>query len=96
MILSEKYYLESISGLIYPIVYREKGKSKINSCPYCKQSHEHDSTTSGHRIPPCSKYLSGLSIIIDEKIIPIDRGYIIKEYGEEDKRNHNFHDVFHI
>jgi hypothetical protein len=85
----ENIYLESISGLDYPIVYRQKGKSKIISCPYCKKPHEHDESTLGHRVPPCSKYLPGLILIINKKTIPVDRGYIIKEYLENEKKNNH-------
>lgn len=77
--INENSFFEEHSGLIYPIAYRKKGQSKIDSCPYCKKSHEHDTTTLGHRTALCSKYFSGL-VIIKGKIIPVDRGYIIREY----------------
>jgi hypothetical protein len=80
MYINNNSELIFIGGTFYPVAKRRKGNSKIDICPYCEKPHEHDTRLAGHNMPPCSKIYYDLKFEINGQVIPIYRGYIIKEY----------------
>ena len=69
-----------INGKPIAVVYRKKGETDIELCPFCFKKHSHG-LASGHRITHCSQEYQGKERYgNDDVILNQSDGYIIIDY----------------
>ena len=81
--MERKEYIE-YNGKKYAVAYRQKGKNKIDFCPFCNHEHSHGVATDNsilRNYPLCKdgKYFESIKAS-DGTILYQEDGYIIIEY----------------
>lgn len=71
-----------LGGVKVPIIWRKKGNTTTDRCPFCKKKHNHG-RSEGHRIQHCNRSSSDAPIQItlsDGDVVNNDHGYILCDY----------------